>query len=303
MNILLYVLTVLIWGTTWIAIKLQLGEVAVEASVIYRFCLAGMVLFAALLLSRRLQPMSGRDHLFCLLQGGCLFSLNFYCFYLATGYIASGLASVVFSLATVFNAVNQRLFFGESPRRATVVGSLLGVLGIVALFRGDLQNSPADSGSWWGFALAAFGTLLFSLGNMLSLRHQRCGLRPPTTNAWGIIYGVLIMTLIAVLKGVSFGFSERPEYLASLIYLAVPGTVIAFTCYLLLVGRIGADRAAYTTVLFPVVALTISTWVEGYQWGISSVIGFGLVLAGNLVIFGRYRKVPASRPHREGGRA
>ena len=115
LNIGLYLTTVLIWGTTWIAIKLQLGDVAVQASIIYRFVLAGAVMFTVLVLARRLQKLERQDHLFCLLQGFCLFSFNFYCFYTATGYISSGLASVIFSMATVMNVINNRIWFGKKP--------------------------------------------------------------------------------------------------------------------------------------------------------------------------------------------
>ena len=101
-NLFLYFLTVIIWGTTWIAIKLQLGVVAIPVSIFYRFALAGLVLFAVLLLTRKLQRMDRRAHWLCLGQGLCLFCLNFLCFYTATQWIPSGLVSVVFSAATLW---------------------------------------------------------------------------------------------------------------------------------------------------------------------------------------------------------
>jgi len=125
LNIGLYLLTVLVWGTAWIAIKLQLGEVAVQASILYRFSLAALVLFAVLLLSRRLQKIERSDHLYCLLQGCCLFCFNFLCIYSATGYISSGLASVIFSMATVMIELNNRLRFSLRTATRTVHGSCL----------------------------------------------------------------------------------------------------------------------------------------------------------------------------------
>ena len=117
-NLFLYLLTVIIWGTTWIAIKLQLGVVAIPVSIFYRFALAGLVLFAGLLLLGKLQKLDRRGHLMCLGQGLCLFCLNFLCFYTATQWIPSGLVSVVFSAATLWNALNARLWFGTASRRA-----------------------------------------------------------------------------------------------------------------------------------------------------------------------------------------
>lgn len=287
LNISLYLSTVLIWGTTWIAIKLQLGEVAVQASIIYRFSLAGVVLFALLLLSRRLQPLNRNDHLFCVVQGCCLFCFNFYCFYTATGYISSGLASVIFSMATVMNVINNRIWFGKTPSLSTVLGALVGLMGISLLFWPEINSDGFNIEVLMGIGLALLGTWFFSSGNMVSVRHQQKGLRPPSTNAWSMLYGVLVMSIVASVQGVEFKFSSNPDYLYSLLYLAIPGTVIAFTGYLMLVGRIGADKAAYSTVMFPAVALTVSTFYEGYQWTTLSVVGFSLVILGNLLIFAK----------------
>lgn len=293
LNTGLYLLTVLIWGTTWIAIKLQLGEVAVQASILYRFSLAALVLFAVLLLSRRLQKIEGSDHLFCFIQGCCLFCFNFFCIYTATGYISSGQASVIFSMATVMNVVNNRLWFGLRPALRTVLGSVLGLAGVAALFWPELEADGLTDGVMntdvlLGMGLAALGTWFFSSGNMVSVRHQKKGLKTTTTNAWSMFYGVLMMTVIILVQGVPLTFSWESSYIGSLLYLAIPGTVIGFTAYLVLVGRIGADKAAYSTVLFPAVALTISTFYEGYQWTELSLIGFGLVVLGNVMIFARW---------------
>ena len=286
---ILYVLTVLIWGTTWIAIKLQLSTVAVEASIIYRFMLAGITLFIILGITRKLQSLSWRDHGFCLLQGICLFNLNFYCFYNASFHIPSGLNAVVMSLASVFNCINLWIFFRQRPSIQMVSGSLLGITGICMMFWPEITLSTDPDETLTGIAFATTGTILFSLANMLSIRHQQNGLRPPTTNAWGMLYGSLTLAIIAAIQRVPFTFDSNTNYIASLIYLAIPGSVIGFTAYLMLVGRIGADKAAYCTVLFPAVALTISTFAEGYQWTNAAVGGFALIIMGNIIIFARKR--------------
>ncbi|MCF8968684.1 EamA family transporter, partial [Pseudomonas carnis] len=117
MNLILYLLTVLIWGTTWIALKWQLGVVAIPVSIVYRFGLAALVLFVLLLLSRKLQVMNRRGHMICLAQGLCLFCVNFMCFLTASQWIPSGLVAVVFSTATLWNALNARVFFGQRVAR------------------------------------------------------------------------------------------------------------------------------------------------------------------------------------------
>ena len=281
----LYALTVIIWGTTWLAISMQLGDVPVEVSIFYRFALAGVVLFIILALSRNLQKLSREDHFYTFLQGCCLFCLNFYCFYSAVQFINSGLASVVFSVATITNCLCNWVFYRKAPAAKVVLGSVIGLLGICLLFLPEFSSEKVWSETLKGISLATLGTLFFSLGNMISYRHQSKGLKPPTTNAWGMLYGVLAMLLLISIQEVPWIINWQAEYIASLVYLAIPGSVIAFTTYLMLILRIGADRAAYATVLFPAVALTLSHFFEGYQWSTSATIGFCLVVAGNIVIF------------------
>ncbi|MRI35495.1 EamA family transporter [Endozoicomonas sp. OPT23] len=285
MTAVLYILTVVIWGTTWLAISMQVGEAPIEVSILYRFALASILMFLILLLSRKLQKLSRTDHFFTLLQGCCLFCFNFYCFYSAIHYINSGLASVVFSVATITNCIFNWLLYKKVPTAKVLVGSLIGLLGICLLFLPEFSSDKNWTETLKGIGFAALGTVFFSLGNMISYRHQTKGIKPPTTNAWGMLYGVVAMFLLISLQGVSFSISWKTEYIASLVYLAIPGSVVAFTTYLMLILRIGADRAAYATVMFPAVALTLSSIYEGYHWSFAAMVGFCLVAIGNIVIF------------------
>lgn len=296
MNISLYLLTVLIWGTTWIALKLQLGEVAIPVSIFYRFALAALILFAILLLSRRLQPVNRRGQLICLAQGLCLFCINFMCFYTASRWIPSGLIAVVFSTATLWNALNARIFFRQRVASNVLAGGGMGLLGLGFLFWPELSGHSASAETLLGLGLALLGTLCFSAGNMLSSMQQKAGLRPLTTNAWGMFYGAAILGLYCVASGTPFDFEWNERYVGSLLYLVVPGSVIGFTAYLTLVGRMGPERAAYCTVLFPVVALNISAWVEGYQWTLPALFGLVLVMLGNVLVFRKPKPVmPAAQ--------
>jgi drug/metabolite transporter (DMT)-like permease len=288
MNTLLYLAVVLIWGTTWIAITLQqAGSVAIPVSISYRFLLSAAVMWLGLLLLRRLRAISLQDHLFCMLQGCCVFGFNFYCFYHAAAYISSGLESVIFSMAVLFNALNSMIFFRQRPNPNLLPAALLGMTGIVALFWQDLVTTQMAPELLKGIGLSALGTYGFSLGNMLSARHQRRGLDILSTNTYAMSYGALLMAAIALAQGASFQIEFTTRYLGSLFYLAIFGSVIAFAAYFSLLGRIGAGAAAYSTLLFPLVALTISTLFEGYQWHLNAVIGLCLILLGNLVMFSK----------------
>ncbi len=293
-NAFFYALIVFVWGTTWIAIKFQTGEVPVENSIFYRFFGAAVLMFLFLLLTKRLQRLSPVDHLFCMLQGACLFCLNFYMFYIASELkVESGLLSVIFSMATIFNVINNRLWHKVVPSRNTVIGAMIGVLGITLLFYPDFKNAmSSDSGSrLLGVALAVIGTFLFSSGNMLTVRHNKHQLPLATTTAWGMLYGSLIMLLISLFFVGSFSFDQSPQYLWSLAYLILPGSIIAFAVYLSLIASIGANKTAYATVLFPIVALSISTLLEGYTFTPLAIAGLVLAIIGNIIVFYKPRTI------------
>ncbi|WP_126978507.1 DMT family transporter [Frigidibacter oleivorans] len=278
----LFVATVLIWGTTWIAIAAQVGELAVTVSIFYRFALAGAVMLAGLAVLGRLKRPA--RWWFVIVQALCLFCLNFIGLYMAASLIPSGLVSVIFSLASIFNAVNARLFFGDPIRGRTILAGGLGALGLLLLFWNDIAVM-VDPATLAGIGWAVLGTLFFSLGNMASRQNGLLGITPVTANAWGMAIGALCLLAIVMLTGQPLGLPERTSYWVALVYLAIVGSVVGFTTYLMLVARIGSAQAGYATVLFPIVALTASTLVEGYQWTPTAVIGLALACAGNAVMF------------------
>lgn len=288
-NALLFLVTVLIWGATWIAIKLQVGPVPVLVSVFYRFAVAALVMVGALALTRRLKIPPLRQQPFILAQALCLFCCNFICFYNAAAYVASGLVSVVFSLASIYNAVNARIFFGERITARTLIAALMGATGLALLFGRDLWVE-LDPGALKGIGFAALGTLFFSAGNMVSRRNTAAGIPLATANAWGMSYGALILLALIAATRTPIVAPPDAKYVWALLYLSVLGSVVAFTTYLELVKRMGSSRAAYATVLFPVVALALSTVFEGYRWTAYGVLGLALCLAGNVVIFAAPRR-------------
>jgi drug/metabolite transporter (DMT)-like permease len=287
MNAVLYILVVVIWGTTWLAIYMQQGVVSVPVSIFWRFAVAAIVMLVVLKSLGKLRRISLHDHLFCMLQGACVFGFNFLCFYHAAAYISTGLESVIFSMAVLFNAFNSMLFFRQRPHAKLLPAAVLGIAGVVALFWHDLIATKLAPELLLGIGLSALGTFGFSLGNMISTRHQRRGLETLSTNTYAMLYGTVIMGIVALVRGDSFMPEFTVRYLGSLFYLAIFGSVIAFGAYFTLVGRIGASQAAYSTLLFPLVALSLSTVYEGYVWHSNAVIGLAMILLGNLVMFSK----------------
>lgn len=283
----LYAVVVLIWGSSWLGIKFQLGVVPVELSVAYRYMAAAAILWAYCFAARRKLGYGRRDHAFMAAQGFFLFYLNYELFYLAAGRLPSGLLAVAFSTIIVMNIFNGAVFFRHAVDRRIVLAAAAGIAGLVLLFWSEFAELELSGDASIGLALSLAATYCASLGNMLAVRHKMAGVPLVQSNTWGMTYGAGFAFLTALVMGVPLEFDARPLYVGSLIYLALFATVIGFSAYLTLVHRIGADRAAYVTVVFPLVALGLSTLFEGYEWTPPAVAGVALVLAGNLLVLRR----------------
>ncbi len=287
-----YILTVLIWGSTWFAIRFQLGTVDPSVSLVYRFGLAAILLFLWCAFRRVPLRFTLKEHVAIAAQGGCLFSINYLLFYWTTGLITSGLVAIIFSTVIVMNIINGAIFLKKPVQGIVLLGALVGLLGITLVFWHEIAASrevseAASAAVLKGLGIGLVATLFASLGNILSARNQARQLPVLQTNAIGMAYGTLIMVIYAVATGVPFVIETSVEYIGSLLYLSVFGSIIAFGAYLTLVGRIGADRAAYATVLFPLVALVISSIFEDFTWTPLALAGVALVLLGNLMVVGK----------------
>jgi drug/metabolite transporter (DMT)-like permease len=289
---LIYAVVVLIWGTTWFTIKFQLGVVAPEVSLVYRFGLAAACVFLYARATGSPLVLSLRDHRMVALQGATLFCLNYWMTYLSTQYLTSGLVAVLFTSIIFFNLVNGRLIFNTPIERRVLVAAGAGVLGVALLFLPELQAALHDPTIARGAALALVATYVASLGNMAASRNTRAGLPVVTVNAYGLAYGTLGLAAIAAIRGTPVEFDPRLPYVLSLFYLSLAGTALAFGLYLALIKRIGASRAAYSSVLFPVVALAVSTLFEGYAWSLPAIVGLAVLVAGNALALGGAARKP-----------
>lgn len=282
-TLLLYAGTVLIWGSTWIAIKYQLGDIAPVVSIAHRFALAALLMLLLSLPRWRQLRLSGRDHLFVLLQGLSMFSTNYVFIYAAAADITSGLIAVIFSSMVVLNSLNAAFFLRRPIERGVLLGAAIGLLGMVAVFFPEFRSAAWSDATAQALLLCAAGTLSASIGNVIAARNHLHQLPVLACNTWGMCYGAAALYLLALLRGDALRLSTEPAYLGSLLYLSVFGSVLAFWAYVTLIGRIGPERASYTSLLFPLVALGMSTALEGYVWTVYAAGGLALVLLGNWV--------------------
>lgn len=283
-NAFLYIVTVLIWGSTWLAIEYQLGVVQPEVSIFYRYLMASASLFIWCKIRGLSLVFKVKDHLYFVLLGLLLFSLNYILAYRAQIYVTSALAAIAFSMMLWINIVLSRLIFGTRATTRVLVGAALGIVGIVVLFAPQVQALSLSDSVFFGSILALAGAFTASCGNMVSQAAQKRSLPVVETNTWSMFYGAVLTLIVALVSGHEFNFDATFTYITSLAYLAVFGSVVAFGAYLTLLGRIGAHKAGYATVMFPVVALVLSIAFEGLHLDLAIIVGATLVLLGNLLV-------------------
>jgi drug/metabolite transporter (DMT)-like permease len=288
----LYTITVIVWGFSWHAMLYQVG-VAPELSIAYRFLMAAVIMVVFCLATRRRFAFRGRDYGLMALLGLFLFCTNYILFYYAASYLATGLLAVVFSMITVMNMANAAILFGQKIEGRVAIAAGFGLVGLALTFWSDIAGQALNHRVLIGLGLSLLGTLCASLGNMASIGLGRRGVGVVESNTVGMSIGAGASFLFAMLHGAPLVYNPAPSYTISLLFLALFATVIGFGSFLTLARRIGAARAAYASVLFPILALALSAWFEDYHPQPEAILGVALILIGNVFAL---RRAPRAAP-------
>jgi len=286
MNVALYFLVLFCWGTSWFAITFQLGDVAPQASIAWRFLLASAILFVWCLIRGKKLSFPWRSHIDWLILGFFLFCINYICAYFSSFYLTSGMVCLIFSTLTLFTVFNGFIFFRKPIRLPIVVGAIVGIIGLGVIFSNELSTTQWSietgvvKGFIWGLLMAFFA----SIGMLFSGQMQARKMPLLQSNAFSMLYGSIMIVSYVGISDISFGFSTNSSYIVSLLYLAIVASVLGFGVYLKLVGNIGADKASYVNVFTPVIALLISTFFEDYQWSWTGLVGVVLIIVGNVLV-------------------
>jgi len=286
MNAILYFIVLLAWGSSWFAISFQLGDVAPQVSIAWRFLLASFMLFIWCYVRGLKLSFSWREHSSWLLLGFFLFCVNYICAYFGTFYLASGLVCLIFSTLTLFTVFNGFIFFKKPIRLPILFGAIVGILGLSIIFSNEISNTDwsLESGIVKGFLWMLLATFFASIGMLLSGQMQARKMPLVQSNAFSMLYGSLIIVTYVGFSDISFSFSTSYSYVISLIYLSIVASVIGFGVYLKLVGNIGADKASYVNIFTPTIALLLSTLFENYQWSWTGLVGVALIIIGNIIV-------------------
>ena len=286
MNAILYFIVLLAWGSSWFAISFQLGDVAPQVSIAWRFLFASFMLFIWCYARGLKLSFSWRAHSSWLLLGFFLFCVNYICAYFGTFYLASGLVCLIFSTLTLFTVFNGFIFFKKPIRLPILFGAIVGILGLSIIFSNEISNTDwsLESGIVKGFLWMLLATFFASIGMLLSGQMQARKMPLVQSNAFSMLYGSLIIVTYVSVSDISFSFSTSYSYVISLIYLSLVASVIGFGVYLKLVGNIGADKASYVNIFTPTIALFLSTLFENYQWSWTGLVGVALIIIGNIIV-------------------
>ena len=282
-----FVLTAVIWGSTWLVIKDQLAPAPATWSVAWRFILATAAMFGVAAWSARKSGESlrlgPRDQALAVLIGFTQFCLNYNLIYVAEEYVTSGIVAVIFTLLLVPNALLARALFGQPISAAFLAGSAIAIIGVAMLLAHEARLADLSGMVWYGVGLCFAALFVVSFSNVLQSGGRAKQLPLYTLTAWSMFWGMAANIVIALAADGIPELPESPRYWAGLAYLALAGTVLTFPLYFKLLREMGAGRAAYNGVLIPIVAMALSTAFEGYDWSALAIGGSVLGLIGMMV--------------------
>lgn len=290
-----FIIFTAIWGSTWIVIRGQLGSVPPQWSVTYRFVIAAAAMFAIALIKRDSLNLGRRGMLAAAFLGFTQFCINFNAVYLAERHITSGVVATVFALLLIPSSLLGWVFLGHKPTQRFFWNSTVAVAGIALLFAHELNDHPAAAGQITvGIGLTLVGMLGASIANVVQARPEIRHYPLFGLLAWSMAAGALIDGIIAFAMTGPPSFDPRPAYWAGLLYLALAASVLTFSLYYPVVRRIGPAKAAYSSVIVPIIAMGFSTWLEGYRWTPTTIAGALLALGGMVGALSRSRSVVPS---------
>ena len=290
-----FIIFTAIWGSTWIVIRDQLGTVPPQWSVADRFIIAAaaMAAFAAwrgesLKLRRDLAVAAA-------FLGLTQFCINFNVVYLAERHITSGVVATVFALLLIPSSLLGWAFLGQRPTRRFSWFSLVAIAGITMLFVHELRENSARSDQIIvGIGLTLIGMVAASAANVFQARPKVRRFPLFSLIAWSMAAGALIDIAFAIAMAGPPVLDSRPGYWFGLLYLALPASVVTFSLYYPVVRKIGPAKAAYSSVLVPIIAMGFSTVIEDYSWTPLTIAGAVLALGGMLGALSRSRSSVAA---------
>ena len=283
----LFAICVLTWGTTWYAITFQIGLVAPEVGVAFRFALAGVAVLALCVVRGERLRFTRVEHARLALQGTFMYGVSYLCVYHAELYVVSGLVAVGYSASPLVTGLGARGLFGTPLTRRFVFGGVLGLVGVALIFWPEFGKTAASANTLLGALFTVGSVLLSSVGSLTASRNRLHGLPFWPSLGFGMLYGAAVCALVALWQGQSFVAPAAASWWLSLIFLALAGSVLTFACFLTLQERIGPGPTGSIGVMTPLLALVVSMTFEGFRPDALTFTGAALAVAGNVLMLRR----------------
>jgi drug/metabolite transporter (DMT)-like permease len=285
----LFWICVLTWGTTWYAITFQIGHVAPEVGVALRFALAGAVVLGLCAGNGMQLRFNIRDHALLALQGSFLYGVSYVCVYHAERHVVSGLVAVGYSASPLVTGLGAHALFGLRVTARFLLGGVLGLVGVALMFWPEFGRTGNNANTALGALFTVVAVLLSAVGSLAASRNRSRGLPFWPALGYGMLYGAAVAAIVALLQGQSFAMPAVLSFWASLLYLALAGSVLTFACFLTLQERIGPGPTGSIGVMTPLLALVVSMVFEAFRPDLLTLTGATMAMGGNVLMLRRAR--------------
>ncbi len=287
-NILLFLGALIFWSATWSIIGLTQVNIDLDPtiSVFIRFFIAGLLILFYVLIKKGKLKFSLKHHIYFFILGIFLYSFNYIFFYSSNVYLPSNIPATVFCLLTVFNILGEKILFNKKITKQTMMGALLGIVGIVIVFHHDIMNFDLSAKTTLGLFFALIATLSASIGNMIAIYNKNNFNIPLFQNiGFSMLYGSIVALMIGLAQGEAFYIPlNNMSYMLGLAYLVIFGSIFSFIFYIKFIENTSATAGGYIGVCMPILALLIAMVFEDAHPDIYFLIGLPIALCGLILI-------------------
>ncbi|HAR6037713.1 TPA: DMT family transporter [Staphylococcus pseudintermedius] len=278
MNYLMYLFCMFIWGLNFIAVKIQGNSVSLEVALLYRSIIALLLFLALLSLIYKKIDLKNINFLTVVSFGLCNFTISYLLLYYGTFYSSAAIVTLIFSMKAIITPVFISVVFRTQVSKRIYFGGILGLLSVFIIIYPDLHKLP--SSFYIGVLFALLGTVVTSIGDVLSAYNSQKKTNPVIANVIGMSGAVIFLIVYTYINGDSYSIPTEINFWFGLIYLAVFASFLAWLFYLKLISNIGASESGYMVAMFPAIGGVASVFMGESQLNMNLLIGIVLACIG-----------------------
>lgn len=274
----MYLFCMFIWGLNFIAVKIQGNSVSLEVALLYRSIIALLLFLALLSLIYKRIDLKNINYLTVVSFGLCNFTISYLLLYYGTFYSSAAIVTLIFSMKAIITPVFISVVFRTRVSKRIYFGGILGLLSVFIIIYPDLHKLP--SSFYIGVLFALLGTVVTSIGDVLSAYNSQKKTNPVIANVIGLSGAVIFLIVYTYINGDSYQIPTEINFWFGLIYLAVFASFLAWLFYLKLISNIGASESGYMVAMFPAIGGAASVFMGESQLNMNLLIGIVLTCIG-----------------------